>query len=79
MEVKDRVIELLAADLDVPKTRIRGSSDIREDLKADSLAIIDIMMGIEEEFGLKFENVDFEEIRTVDDLVKKIDRMRLGW
>lgn len=79
MEVKDRVIELLAADLDVPKTRIRGSSDIREDLKADSLAIIDIMMGIEEEFGLKFENVDFEGIRTVDDLVKKIDRMRLGW
>ncbi len=79
MEVKDRVIELLAADLDVPKTRIRGSSDIREDLKADSLAIIDIMMGIEEEFGLKFENVDFEEIRTVDDLVRKIDRMRLGW
>ncbi len=79
MEVKDRVIELLAADLDVPKTRIKGSSDIREDLKADSLAIIDIMMGIEEEFGLKFENVDFEEIRTVDDLVKKIDMMRLGW
>jgi len=79
MEVKDRVIELLAADLDVPKTRIKGSSDIREDLKADSLAIIDIMMGIEEEFGLKFENVDFEEIRTVDDLVRKIDRMRLGW
>lgn len=79
MEVKDRVIELLAADLDVPKTRIKGSSDIREDLKADSLAIIDIMMGIEEEFGLKFENVDFEEIRTVDDLARKIDRMRLGW
>ena len=79
MEVKDRVIELLAADLDVPKTRIKGSSDIREDLKADSLAIIDIMMGIEEEFGLKFENVDFEEIRKVDDLVRKIDRMRLGW
>lgn len=79
MEVKDRVIELLAADLDVPKTRIKGSSDIREDLKADSLAIIDIMMDIEEEFGLKFENVDFEEIRTVDDLVRKIDRMRLGW
>jgi acyl carrier protein len=79
MEVKDRVIELLAADLDVPKTRIRGSSDIREDLKADSLAIIDIMMGIEEEFGLKFENVDFEEIRTVDDLVRKIEKMRLGW
>ena len=79
MEVKDRVIELLAADLDVPKTRIKGSSDIREDLKADSLAVIDIMMGIEEEFGLKIENVDFEEIRTVDDLVKKIDRMRLGW
>lgn len=79
MEVKDRVIELLAADLDVPKTRIKGSSDIREDLKADSLAIIDIMMGIEEEFGLKVENVDFEEIRTVDDLVKKIERMRLGW
>ena len=78
MEVKDRVIELLAADLDVPKTRIKGSSDIREDLKADSLAIIDIMMDIEEEFGLKFENVDFEEIRTVDDLVRKIDRMRLG-
>lgn len=79
MEVKDRVIELLAADFDVPKTRIKGSSDIREDLKADSLAIIDIMMGIEEEFGLKVENVDFEEIRTVDDLVKKIERMRLGW
>ena len=79
MEVKDRVIELLAADLDVPKTRIKGSSDIREDLKADSLAIIDIMMGIEEEFGLKFENVDFEEIRTVDDLARKIDRMRLRW
>ena len=79
MEVKDRVIELLAADLDVPKTRIKGSSDIRDDFKADSLAIIDLIMDLEEEFGLKIEDADFEEIRTVDDLVKKIDRMRLGW
>ena len=79
MEVKDRVIELLAADLDVPKTRIKGSSDIREDLKADSLAIIDLIMDLEEEFGLKIEDADFEEIRTVDDLVKKIEKMRLGW
>jgi len=79
MEVKDRVIELLAADFDVPKTRIKGSSDIRDDFKADSLAIIDLIMDLEEEFGLKIEDADFEEIRTVDDLVKKIEKMRLGW
>lgn len=76
MEVRERVIELLASELNVLKIAIRDDTDIKQDLKADSLDLIEIIMDMEEEFGLHIDGEDFSEIRTVGDLVKKIEEMR---
>jgi acyl carrier protein len=42
------------------------------------LDMVEVIMGIEEEFGLKIEDSEISEIKTVGDIVKKIENKRLG-
>lgn len=79
MEVKERVIKVVSDKLDLPTNVIKLNDDFTEDYELDSLDMAEIMLGIEEEFGLRIDNEDFSKIKTVGDLVKKVDVMRRGW
>ena len=48
------------------------------DLGADSLDMVEIIMEIEEEFGLKIDDTEISEVKTVGDLIKKVENKRLG-
>jgi acyl carrier protein len=78
MEVKERVINLLADKLGYEKTEIKETHDIIMDLNADSLDMVEIIMGIEQEFGIHIEDREIQEIRTVGDIIKKVEDIRLG-
>jgi acyl carrier protein len=65
--------------LDLPTNVIKLNDDFTEDYELDSLDMAEIMLGIEEEFGLRIDNEDFSKIKTVGDLVEKVDTMRRGW
>jgi acyl carrier protein len=79
MEVKERVIKVVSDKLDLPTNVIKLNDDFTEDYELDSLDMAEIMLGIEEEFGLRIDNEDFSKIKTVGDLVEKVDTMRRGW
>jgi len=79
MEVKERVIRVVSDKLDLPTNVIKLNDDFTEDYELDSLDMAEIMLGIEEEFGLSIDNEDFSKIKTVGDLVEKVDTMRRGW
>lgn len=79
MEVKERVIRVVSDKLDLPTNVIKLNDDFTEDYELDSLDMAEIMLGIEEEFGLRIDNEDFSKIKTVGDLVEKVDTMRRGW
>ncbi len=69
----DKVKGLLAEQLNVDEAKITPSSKIVEDLGADSLDIVELLMGLEEEFGITVEEDKVQKISTVGDIVDLID------
>ena len=54
------------------------TTDIFDDLAADSLDIVEIIMAIEEEFGIWTDDKEAEKVRTVGDLIRLIDEKKNG-
>ena len=78
METKERIMNLLADKLGYERCEIKEEQDLVTELGIDSLDMVEIIMGIEEEFGLKIDDKEVEGIKTVEDLIKKVENMRLG-
>lgn len=76
-EVMEKVVELVSEQLEVSKEKILPESHFLNDLQADSLDIVDLMMQIEEVFDVEIEDDDQEKIETVGDAVNYIvDKMK---
>ena len=56
-----------------PET-VKPEADLREDIGINSIGLLYMAMAVEEEFGVKFSNEDFVEIRTVSDVVACIEK-----
>ena len=78
MEVKERIINLLCDKLGFDRFEVSEEKNFITDLGADSLDMAEIIMGIEEEFGLKIDDTEISEVKTVGDLIKKVENKRLG-
>ncbi len=68
----DRLINAIAEVLDLDKDKITADSKFVDDLGADSLDVLEIIMGIEEEFGIEIPTDQAESIVTVGDAYEKI-------
>lgn len=69
----DKIIEILANQLDVDPEMIDGSTKIMEDLGADSLDVVEMLMAMEEAFGFSVPDEDIEELITVNDVVAYVE------
>lgn len=69
----EKVKKMLAEQLGVDENTIREDSLLAEDLGADSLDAIDIVMSIEDEFGIEVPDEVVESMSTVADIVKFIE------
>lgn len=69
----EKVKKMLAEQLGVDENTIREDSLLAEDLGADSLDAIDIIMSIEDEFGIEVPDEVVESMSTVADIVKFIE------
>ena len=65
--------EIIMDQLDVEEDEVTMDANIQEDLDADSLDMVDLVMSVEEEFDLKIEDEDVEKIKTVGDIVSFIE------
>ncbi|MCF8010675.1 MAG: acyl carrier protein [Clostridiales bacterium] len=68
----ERVKELIADQLGVEDAEINMESSFVDDLGADSLDIVELVMALEEEFSLQIPDEDAEKIRTVGEAVQYI-------
>lgn len=74
MDIFEKVKELIADRLDVEdKDSISEDSSITDDLGADSLDVVDLVMDIEENFSIEIPEDQVENIKTVGDIVKYIE------
>jgi acyl carrier protein len=64
---EDRVKEIIAKELEVDVKDLAGEKKFIEDLGADSLDIVELVMALEEEFGLDIPDEDADKLKTVGD------------
>lgn len=74
METADKVKEIISQQLDVDVSQIKEESQFIEDLGADSLAIVELVLAFEEQFEIEIPDEDTEKIRTVGDAVGYITK-----
>lgn len=73
MDTFERIRELLAEQLDIDEEKITMDSDILEDFEADSLDVVDMVMTLEDEFGVEIPDEDIENFHTVGDVVRFVE------
>ncbi len=71
-EVYDKVKEIIVEQLGVAETAITPDASFIDDLGADSLDIVELIMALEEEFDLEIPDADAEKVVTVNDVVEYI-------
>ena len=71
--VFERVRAIMSNQLDVDEDRMTMESDIAEDFDADSLDLVDLVMSLEDEFGIEVPDEQVENFRTVGDVVRYIE------
>ena len=69
----DKIKEMVAENLGVDAATITEESSFKDDLGADSLDLFELVMALEEEFGIEFPTEDLEQIATVGDVIKYIN------
>jgi acyl carrier protein len=71
--VFEKVKEILCDQLDLDEEKVTMEASITEDLGADSLDIVDLVMSLEEEFDVEIPDDQVENIKVVGDIVKYIE------
>lgn len=71
--VFDKIREIIVEQLDVDEDKVTPEASITEDLGADSLDVVDLVMSIEESFDIEIPDEEVENIKTVGDIVKFIE------
>lgn len=70
--IEAKVKELISAQLEVSSDKLRPEASFIDDLKADSLAVVELVLALEQEFKLEIPEEDTERIKTVGDAINYI-------
>jgi acyl carrier protein len=70
--VEEKVIKLISEQLEVDAEKVIPSASFTEDLKADSLAIVELVLALEESFKVEIPDEETEKIKTVGDAINYI-------
>ena len=73
MALFEQVKEIIVQELSVPEEKVKDSSTFESDLRADSLDVVELVMELEEKFDIEIPEDDFEQIKSVGDLVRYIE------
>jgi acyl carrier protein len=73
MAIAQKVKEIVAQQLDVDIAEVKDEAQFIEDLGADSLAIVELVLAFEEQFEIDIPDEDTEKIGTVGDAIKYIE------
>lgn len=73
MTTMQRLASIVGDQLGVPEAEVRPTARLVEDLGADSLDIVEIVMAIEDEFGVELSDEDADKVTTVQEAVDLID------
>ncbi len=76
MAVDDKMTEIIVEQLSVDKEKVVPGASFVDDLGADSLDLVELIMAMEEEFDVEIPDEDAEKIATVQDAIDYIDKIK---
>jgi len=76
--IRDRVIDIVCEQMGTTKDKVSEETSFINDLGADSLDTVELVMEFEDEFDLNIPDEDAEKIQTVGDAIKYIDEHNDG-
>jgi len=76
MAVEEKVKSIIAEQLGVKQEEIKPESSFVDDLGADSLDTVELVMALEEEFGIEIPDEDAEKMTTVGEAMKYIEEKK---
>ncbi len=71
-EIESKVKDLICQQLEVGEDELKPEASFVDDLKADSLAVVELVLALEQEFDLEIPDEDTEQIKTVKNAVDYI-------
>ena len=71
-KLKKTIIKIIGKELDVPTRSIKDDTSIQDDLGADSLDVINIVMTIENNFNIEIDEDILTDFNTIGDIVKRL-------
>ena len=74
VDVEAKVKEIICAQLEVAADKVRGEASFVDDLKADSLAVVELVLALEEAFNIEIPDEAAEKIQKVKDAVEYIEK-----
>lgn len=74
-EVLDKVRDIILEVIDIERDKITPDASLRDDLHADSLASVEIIMALEDEFGIEIDEQLARSLTTVRELIEAIEGM----
>lgn len=72
-DIAKKVIDIISSQLEIEADKIKPAASFTDDLKADSLAVVELVLALEESFGIEIPDEDTEKIRTVQDAITYIE------
>ncbi len=72
----EKVCKMLAEQLGIPEEKITAESEVVKDLGADSLDVVELMMALEDEYGITLPEGEVENLKTVGDIVKMMETLQ---
>jgi acyl carrier protein len=73
MSVLEKIKNIVAEQLDVDESEVVPDANFVDDLGADSLDLTELIMAMEDEFGLEIDDEEAQNLRTVNDAIKYIE------
>ena len=71
----EKVCNMLAEQLDISADTITPQSEVVKDLGADSLDVVELMMALEDEYGITLPEGEVENVKTVQDIVDMMGKL----
>ena len=71
----EKVCNMLAGQLNISAEQITPEAEVVKDLGADSLDVVELMMALEDEYGVTLPEGDVEAIKTVQDIVDMMQKL----
>jgi acyl carrier protein len=72
MSIEEKVIEIISQKLNLSKDQVKPEASFVDDLGADSLDLVELVMAMEEAFGMEVPDEDAEKLRTVKDVIEYV-------